>query len=222
MGAGSRAADGGETLGGGVESPDVRRASDPAAFADGGQAVASLLARAFRDNPMNRAVLRRSPDARVRANQLGARMLLRVAETSGHVLVAEAGAGGPSGALIGFEPFRPPAPSASLAQALLLLRQGLRAALRWGAVQAELASIRPDDPHWTLAMVGVDPDRQGAGIGAGLVARWVDGIAAVPAPAWVETDRLELVPFYQRFGFEPEARCTVHGVEVAGLRRPEP
>ncbi len=212
----------GETPARALESPDSRRASDPTAFADGGVAVAGLLARAFRDNPMNRAVLRRGPAARVRANRLGARLLLQRAEASGHVLVADAEAGGPAGALVGFEPVRLPPPGASLRQLALLLRQGLGATLRWGRVQGELEAIRPVDPHWTLAMVGVEPEAQGRGIGAALVARWVEGIAGAPAPAWVETDRPELVPFYQRFGFEPVARREVLGVEVVGMLRPAP
>jgi len=195
------------------------------AFADGGAAVARPLARAFRDNPMNRAVLRRAPDARVRANRLGARLLLGLAAETGHVLVANSPGGSraePAGALVGFPPDRDPAPAPTLRQLGLLLRQGLGATLRWGAVQSELARIRPTEPHWTLAMVGVDPSAQGAGLGGELVARWVDGLGVMPAPAWVETDRPELVRFYARYGFEPEARCTVHDVEVVGLLRPAP
>jgi GNAT superfamily N-acetyltransferase len=184
--------------------------------------VAELLARAFRDNPMNRAVLRRGPAARVRANRLGARLLLGRAEGAGHVLVASAEENVPQGALVGFEPTRLAPDRPSLRQIGLLLRQGPGATLRWGRVQAELAEIRPVEPHWTLAMVGVDPVAQGRGLGAAVVARWVEGIARAPAPAWVETDRPELVPFYQRFGFEPRARREIFGVEVAGLLRPAP
>lgn len=203
-------------------------ASDGAAFAGGGAAVTDVLARAFRDNPMNKAVLRRSPEARVRANRLGARLLLGLAEITGHVFVAESTSGATepapllTGALIGFGPDRPPPPGPSLAQAGLLLRQGIGATIRWGAVQSALGDIRPVDRHWTLSMIGVAPEAQGGGVGRGLVARWVEGIATQPAPAWVETDRPELVAFYRQFGFEPEARRVVHGVEVTGLRRPAP
>lgn len=210
----------------------ARPTSDAAAFADGGLAVADLLARAFRDNPMNRAVLRRRPASRVRANRVGARLLLERAREAGHVLVATSGAGAESrasptggtlvGALVGFGPDLPPPPTPGLHHLTLLLRQGLRATWRWGVVQAELAAIRPTDRHWTLAMVGVEPGDWGRGLGAGLVARWVAAVAHDPAPAWVETDRPELVPFYRRFGFEPEARARVHGVEVVGLLRPAP
>jgi len=220
----------GETLGPGLGSPESSRASDEAAFADGGRAVAELLARAFRDNPMNRAVLRRSPAARVRANRIGARLLLQRARAAGHVLVAGADeavdpSGSllfPEGALIGFEPLRRPPPRPSLGHLGLILRQGLAATLRWGVVQAELTLIRPSEAHWTLAMVGVAPEAQRRGVGAALVGRWVEGIERAPAPAWVETDRRELVPFYRRFGFEPAARCTVYGVEVVGMLRPAP
>ncbi len=212
-------------------SPDAdtpapaRRASDAGAFIEGGRVVAELLARAFRDNPMNRAVLRRGPSARVRANRLGAQLLLDRARVAGHVLVGGAGdasSHAPKGALIGFEPVRPPPERPSLRQLGLLLRQGLGATLRWSRVQGELAAIRPDDPHWTLAMVGVEPEAQGGGLGGELVGRWLEGIAADPGPAWVETDRSELVPFYRRFGFEPAAHREILGVEVVGLRRPAP
>lgn len=182
---------------------------------------------------MNQAVLRRRPQARVRANRIGARLLLDLARKTGHVLTADSvgvqceplpqgDRDRPrlDGALIGFPPERMAAPPPSFHQIGLLLRQGLGATLRWGAVQTALAAIRPIEPHWTLAMVGVEPSRQGSGIGGALVARWIAGLAGSPAPAWVETDRPELAAFYGRFGFELSARCEVYGVEVLGLRRP--
>lgn len=182
---------------------------------------------------MNRAVLRRGPAARIRANRIGARLLLDLARRTGHVLTVNAGdpegvghraesaadALLPIGALVGFPPDRRASTGLSLRQLGLLVRQGVGPTLRWGAVQAALTPIRPAEPHWTLAMVGVEPDEQASGVGAALVARWVEGLAGSDAPAWVETDRPELVSFYARFGFEPEARAHVHGVEVVGLRR---
>ena len=70
--------------------------------------VADLLACAFRDNPMNQAVLRRAPAARIRANRFGARLQLRAARRRGHLLVDRPDEiGSPRGAIIGFAPDRP-------------------------------------------------------------------------------------------------------------------
>ena len=191
------------------------------------RARVEVLARAFRDNPMNRAVLRRSPARRLRANRLGATGLLAQADRAGHVLVdpnAEIGSSAsanrlPRGVLIGFGPIRPDHGQLGLAQAFLLLRQGVGATRRWSQLQRVMQTVRPAEPHWTLAMIGVESTDRCQGVGTRLIARWLERVSADDHPAWVETDRPELVPFYRSFGFELAERCTVHGVEVACLLR---
>jgi GNAT superfamily N-acetyltransferase len=185
------------------------------------RALASLLARAFRDNPMNRAVLRRSPQRRERANRLSAQLLVAHAREFGHVLIDGDSPRNPLGALIGFDSARLVAPSPPVfARLWLVLRQGLGTMGRWGRVQSELEKHRPKYEHWTLSMVGVAPSEQGKGIGAALVADWLAEVDRAGGTAYVETDRAELLPFYQRFGFVREIEATIFDVDVFGLVRP--
>lgn len=56
-------------------------------------------------------------------------------------------------------------------------------------------------PHWYLSMLGTDPDHQGKGIGASLLAPVLaicdrDGVGA-----YLESSKASNVPYYERFGF---------------------
>ncbi|MEN8160046.1 MAG: hypothetical protein ABFS41_08250, partial [Myxococcota bacterium] len=53
-------------------------------------AAAEVLARAFRDNPLNQAVIRAEPAARVRSNRAGVRSYLPLAHELAHVAAARA------------------------------------------------------------------------------------------------------------------------------------
>ena len=61
---------------------------------------------------------------------------------------------------------------------------------------------RREEPHWYLAVIGVDPVRQGYGVGAALLRSRLRRCDEEGLPAYLESSKLENVPLYQHFGFD--------------------
>lgn len=59
----------------------------------------------------------------------------------------------------------------------------------------------PTEPHWYLALIGVDPAFQGKGIGNVLIRKRLDECDASGLPVYLETQKPENLPYYERFGF---------------------
>ncbi len=59
----------------------------------------------------------------------------------------------------------------------------------------------PTEPHWYLAVLGVDPSMQGRGLGRALLEPVLDRCDEVLEPAYLETQKPDNLPFYERFGF---------------------
>jgi ribosomal protein S18 acetylase RimI-like enzyme len=77
------------------------------------------------------------------------------------------------------------------------------AMMRGLGYQRELLANHPKEPHWYLWSLTVEPDMQGRGVGSALTA---DGLARADAQrcgAYLETQNLENLAFYERFGFAP-------------------
>lgn len=166
------------------------------------RALLEVLAVAFRDNPMNRAIHGPNPARRVRANRAGLRALVldlpawtwtRVIRNEGRIV----------GGFIAVPPGGFPLPGASLARQLgCLFAQGARAMDQWGFVTEGLRREHPLEPHWYVAAFGVSPADQGRGIGTGLLEALHELVAAEPCPVYLESDRPESVAFYRARGFE--------------------
>jgi len=58
-----------------------------------------------------------------------------------------------------------------------------------------------EEPHWYLAIIGVDPARQGYGVGAALLRSRLRRCDQEGLPAYLESSNRENVPLYQHFGF---------------------
>jgi len=185
--------------------------------------AAEVLARAFRDNPLNLVVIGpRSASRRLRANREGMRSLLPVACDHGLVLGARLG-GTLAGALIATPPHGYPLPPAALGARLrTLLVQGPRVTSRWNRVFHALHALHPAEPHAYLGTLGVGPALQRRGVGTALLARWLQATDRDGVPTYLETDKRENLAFYGQAGFEVERETEVLGARVWCLRRPAP
>jgi ribosomal protein S18 acetylase RimI-like enzyme len=77
-------------------------------------------------------------------------------------------------------------------------------------------------PHYYLSALGVDPARQGEGIGTALVAPVLERATAEGRPAYLETATGRNVLLYERLGFDVVEELTLPGTDVHGwlMRRP--
>lgn len=90
------------------------------------------------------------------------------------------------------------------------------------AVFERMGSFHPEEPHWYLPLIGVDPARQGRGVGSALMRHALKRADAAAVPAYLESSNPRNVPFYQRHGFEVLGRIQIGSSPelVPMLRRP--
>ncbi|WP_293989173.1 GNAT family N-acetyltransferase [Sphingomonas sp.] len=167
-----------------------------AALADR-EPVAAMLARAFADDPAMSYIF---PDPRDRAKRLPRLFaLLFDADAPGMRLIT-----GDAEATTLWQ--RPGTPAPTLFDALrragpLLGALGLALprAMRVGAALDEHA---PPERHWYLHIAGVDPARQGKGLGGASIREGLARVAGDGLPAYLETATERNVGLYQSLGFE--------------------
>jgi GNAT superfamily N-acetyltransferase len=169
-------------------------------------ALASTYARAFLDDPIVRWPLPDVPDVRDRIQQVFASIYLGIADDG---VIWEAGdADGfavwiPAGAAD--DMFESDA-AVQRSLAPLTADDGERYRVLWDWIEARV----PDDV-WYLDAVGVEPSRQGRGVGGALIRHGLDAAREAGVDAFLETGVARNVPYYERLGF----RVVEHG-------RPEP
>jgi len=181
------------------------------------RSAAETLGRAMRDNPLH--VRAYGPDAAGREHLLTRQFsnsLARLLDTHGTIL----GAFDPDApaTLLGAAAFVPPGhcqPSAAArVRSVPALVGGTGIARAWRTLRwaHEWSRRDPETTHWHLGPVGVDRHLQGRGIGTTLLHAFCERMDARRATAYLETDKPENVPFYERFGFQVVADATVLGV----------
>lgn len=69
-------------------------------------------------------------------------------------------------------------------------------------VGEQIRGYHPEEPHWYLAAVGVDPSRQGEGLGSAMIKEGLRRCDAEGLPAYLESSNPRNVPLYERHGFE--------------------
>jgi ribosomal protein S18 acetylase RimI-like enzyme len=70
------------------------------------------------------------------------------------------------------------------------------------AVFEQMGQYHPDEPHWYLPLIGVDPAQQGKGYGSALLVHALRRCAEDGTPAYLESSNPKNIPLYQRHGFE--------------------
>ncbi|NNL85640.1 MAG: GNAT family N-acetyltransferase [Myxococcales bacterium] len=183
-------------------------------------AAADLLARAFRDNPLNRALLRGGESHRERANHAGLRATLPVSLRHGEILCASERRE-LAGVLIAAPPGSFPFPAPPVPKRLRAMwAQGARASQRFASLFEMLCARHPVVPHWYLATLGVEPERQGGGIGSRLLEAWLADVDRRVGTAYLETDRESSRRFYESVGFGVVDSFVFCGVRLWQMQRP--
>jgi ribosomal protein S18 acetylase RimI-like enzyme len=90
-----------------------------------------------------------------------------------------------------------------------------------GKGMADLHQRAAPDPHWYLAVIGVEPSLQGQGIAGAILRPTLDRLDAERLPAYLETGQPRNVAYYPRYGFEVVGEVTVSpgGLTLWGMRR---
>lgn len=173
--------------------------------------LAQTLGRAFYDDPVSVWML---PDDRSRAARLSA---FFGSVTRHHHLAGggvEVACDGPAvgAAALWDPPERWKLPWSAQLRMLPALLRGFGLRLGAGrAVSDLLESNHPEEPHWYLAVIGSDPSVRGRGFGQAVMRPRLDRCDAEHCPAYLESSKLENVPYYERFGFAVVGEITLPG-----------
>ena len=62
--------------------------------------------------------------------------------------------------------------------------------------------MHPTEPHYYLLAIGVDPSKQGRGVGSSLLAPMTERCDRERMGAYLESSKERNVPLYERFGFK--------------------
>jgi len=163
-----------------------------------------MLGRAFFDNPMSLYLL---PEEERRLRPLS-RMFAaftRYCHLYGEVHVTASRVDGSAAWLT---PEGPPMSRETIAaagMAAMPQEMGQEAFQRLMAMKRHFDELRQRDvpePHWYLWVLGVDPPRQGHGVGSALLRPVLSLADQDGLPCYLETDKAINVPFYQGHGFQ--------------------
>jgi ribosomal protein S18 acetylase RimI-like enzyme len=65
----------------------------------------------------------------------------------------------------------------------------------------QMGQAHPDEPHWYLPMIGVEPNAQNRGFGAALMRHALARCDRERSVAYLESSNPRNIPFYERHGF---------------------
>lgn len=69
------------------------------------------------------------------------------------------------------------------------------------AVFESMSRYHPQEPHWYLPLIAVDPPRQGQGLGSVLLRHALAACDSEGLPAYLESSSPANIPLYERHGF---------------------
>jgi len=163
-------------------------------------AVSSMLARSFDDDPVWRYVL---PSERLRGGGLEAYIAIQLRTdylAFGSVWTTDRLEGAALWAPPG-EPMRTGL-SAIIPILPLLRYAGARGAWRSIALLSAVEELHPKVPHWYLSVLGTDPPHQRRGIASALMAPALRRCDEGGFGAYLESSKERNLAFYNRHGFE--------------------
>jgi GNAT superfamily N-acetyltransferase len=170
-----------------------------------------VLVRGMRDNPLHVAALGPDPERRVRGLQRIFRTLFRVMDAQRPIAALD------GETLLGVTGDAPPGtcrPTASQRMRYLpsMVAAGPRTSARVGKWVSTWAKHDPDEPHSHLGPLAVDAHLQGRGIGSLIMGEYTRRLDEARLLGYLETDRPENVPFYEKHGFVVVGEAPVIGV----------
>lgn len=177
--------------------------------------AAGVLARAFRDNPGMLALFRGDTPAR-RLELLGPCMagFVKAVLRFGTAEVVK-DAGDIVAVSLSFGPGKFPPPFRSqFTMAAGPVRAGLTRALRFARIDQEMRRRHPHFRHWYLWFLGVEPGRQGQGLGSLLLKSLSERARTDGVPCYLETDKQSSVRLYQKHGYIVEKEEVLPGIEL--------
>lgn len=170
--------------------------------------VLNLLARAYATNPINRAALENSSVERNRAFfRIGLQTM------NGSRYVAKVG-----GKIVGMahwvdsEKCQPPALDKLKLAPAMIRDLGWKSSLRIMKWLSVWSAHDPKTVHSHLGPIGVDPNVQGKGVGSALLRTHCQDLDRRNLTGYLETDRPENVPIYEKFGYRVINQTQVLGI----------
>jgi ribosomal protein S18 acetylase RimI-like enzyme len=79
------------------------------------------------------------------------------------------------------------------------------------AVLEQMGMSHPEEDHWYLPMIGVDPARQGMGYGSALLDTSLASCDEAHLPAYLESTSPRNIPLYERYGFKLTGEIQIGG-----------
>jgi GNAT superfamily N-acetyltransferase len=177
-----------------------------------------VLARGMRDNPIHVAAFGPDPDRRERCQT---RLMRCLFAHNAHNRPIGAWR---DGALVGVAGLLVdggchPNAGEALRRLPALAAMGPRTASRMTSWLGVWHAHEPGEPHGHLGPVAVDRPLQGHGIGTLLLAEHCHRLDEAGMLGWLETDKPENVPFYERGGYRVVAEADTLGVPCWFMRR---
>ena len=174
-------------------------------------AAVRLLARGFRDEPLQIATLGPDPERRQQRLIVLFSTMFRVMEAQTPLVAFD------GGSMVGVTGIAPPETCQATRTQLLkyawaLLPIGPRSLLCSARLNASWAAVDPKEPHSHLGPLAVDADLRGRGIGSQILAGYCQRLDDARLTGYLETDAEAKVRLYQRFGFEVIGKKRVVGV----------
>ncbi len=92
-----------------------------------------------------------------------------------------------------------------------------------GKLMEQMGAFHPEEPHWYLPIIGVDPAHQGKGLGGRLLAHQLAICDREGALAYLESSNPRNIGLYERHGFEALGRIQAgtSPTMVPMLRKPK-
>jgi GNAT superfamily N-acetyltransferase len=162
--------------------------------------VAAAFARAFEDDPVFTWAF---PDGRTRLKRMIAMNEAMIPRTQTMRFMENYTTADHAGLAMWAGPEKWDMPTRSMLPAGFALARAMGATgiRRFLALMGALKKVHPHEPHWYLAGLGTDPPKQGTGVGTALVQPMLDRCDLEGLPAYLETQKPQNVPYYERFGF---------------------